>query len=96
MTINVAGGLTINPTGWLIEFAHQLNTNLPAYVDRELHPLQTSTPSYVNDITYFFRKLSLFDNLTDNIIIVTLDVTALYSSIPHSDGIRYWESYLSR
>ena len=35
----------------------------------------------------FLDKLSRFDNLPDHSILVTLDAIALYSSIPHCDGI---------
>ena len=41
-------------------------------------------------------KISRFDNLPANTILVTLDVTALYSSIPHSDGIGACKKHLDR
>ena len=34
-------------------------------------------PSYIKDTTDFLNKLSRFDNLPDNTILVTLDVTVL-------------------
>ena len=44
----------------------------------------------------FFNKLSRFNNLPDNAILVTLDVTALYSNIPHNDGIVACKKHLDR
>ena len=44
----------------------------------------------------FLNKLSCFDNLPDNTILVTLDVTALCSSIPHNDGNGACKKYLDR
>ena len=40
------------------------------------------------------NRLSRFDNLPDNTILVTLDVTALYFTIPHNDVIGYCKKYL--
>ena len=65
-------------------------------VDRELKPLLANIPSYIKDTTDFLSKLSRFDNLPDSAILVTLDVTALYSSIPHDDGIGVCKKYLDR
>ena len=42
------------------------------------------------------NKLSRFNNLPDNNILVTLDVTALYSNIPHNDGIGACKKHLDR
>ena len=41
-------------------------------------------------------KLSRFDNLPDNTILVTFDVTALYTSIPHNDGIGACKKHIDR
>ena len=53
----------------------------------------------VNEDIYMYIcvcKLSRFHNLPDNTILVTLDVTALYSSIPLNDGIGACKKYLDR
>ena len=63
---------------------------------RELQPLLASIPSYIKDTTDFFSKLSRFNNLPDNTILVTFDVTALYSNIPHNDGIGACKKHLDR
>ena len=60
---------------------------MSAFVDRELQPLLANIPSYIEEYTDFMNKLSRFNNIPDNTILVTLDVTALYSNIPHNDGI---------
>ena len=69
---------------------------MSAFVDRELLPLLANIPCYIKDTTDFLNKLIRFDNLPDNTILVTLDVTALYSSITHSDGIGACKKYLDR
>ena len=50
----------------------------------------------MKDTTDFLNKLIRFDKLPDNTILVTLDVTALYSNIPHYDGIDACKKYLDR
>ena len=42
----------------------------------------------------FLNKLSDFDDLPDNTILSTMDVTVLYSSILHSGCIRGFKTYL--
>ncbi len=48
--------------------------------------------SYIKDTTYFIRKLELFSNerrtQPDNeLILVTIDTTLLYTNIPNHEGI---------
>ena len=43
--------------------------------------------SYVKDTTDFVNKLIAIDNLPDNALPVSLDVTSLYTKIPHNEGI---------
>ena len=69
---------------------------MSAFVDRELQPLLANIPSYIKDTTDFLNKLSRFGDLPDNTILVKLDVTALYSSIPHNDGIGACKKFLDR
>ena len=52
--------------------------------------------SYIKHTTDSLNKIGRFDNLPDNTILVTLDVTALYSSIPHNDAIGACKKYLDR
>ena len=67
---------------------------MSAFVDRELQPLLANIPSYIKDTTDFLNKLCRFNNLPDNTILVTLDVTALYSNIPHNDRIGVCKKHL--
>ena len=84
--------------GWssLSTNADTYSVNVNAFVDRDLQPLLANIPSYIKDTTDFFNKQSRFNNLPDNTILVTLDVTALYSNIPHNDGIGACKKHLDR
>ena len=89
LNINPPGRPIVSGIGTLIEY-------VSAFVDREIQPLLANIASYIKYSTDFFNRLSRFDNLPDNTILVTLDVTALYSSIPHNDGIGACNEYLDR
>ena len=69
---------------------------MSAFVDRELQPLLANIPGNIKDTTDFLNKLSRFNNLPDNTILVTLDVTALCYNIPHNDGIGACKKHLDR
>ena len=100
-----------NPDNFIIE-AQRLNINSPgrpivsgigtlteyvsAFVDRELQPLLANIHSYIKDTTDFLSKLSRLNNLPDNTILVTFNVTALYSNIPHNDDIGSCKKHIDR
>ena len=57
------------------------------YVDYHLQPLVAKTPSYLKDTTDFLQKLSTLTDLPPGCILVTLDVSSLYTNIPHDEGM---------
>ena len=57
------------------------------FVDFHLHPLVETIPSYVKDTTHFLQKIDSMGTLPSNTILVTLDVSSLYTNIPHEEGI---------
>ena len=65
------------------------------FVDYHLQPLVSKLPSYVKDTNDFLNKLTLINNLPNNTLLVTLDVSSLYTNIPHNDGIYACYHYLN-
>ena len=57
------------------------------YVDFHLQPLVAKTPSYLKDTTDFLQKLAALPALPLGCILVTLDVSSLYTNIPHNEGM---------
>ena len=53
-------------------------------------------PSYVKDTTDFICKIKSVPNLSKNSLLITLDVTSLYTNIPHEDGIKACNYYLNQ
>ena len=65
-----------------------LTENMSAYVDKILQPFLQKIPSYIQDTTKFHNCISKIKYVPHNALIVSMDVKTLYSSIPHSDGIK--------
>ena len=57
------------------------------FVDYHINPLVSTLDSHIKDTTDFLNKLSNLGNLPNNAILVTLDVSSLYTNIPHNQGI---------
>ncbi|XP_053372926.1 uncharacterized protein LOC128546436 [Mercenaria mercenaria] len=57
------------------------------YIDNILKPHMEALPSYVKDSTDFIKKLGSMPNISPNAFLVTMDVSSLYTNIPHDDGI---------
>ena len=57
------------------------------FVSFHLNPLVQSLPSYVRNTTHLLNKLKDIDALPSNAILVTLDVSSLYTNIPTNEGI---------
>ena len=45
-------------------------------------------PPYIRDSKHFLQFLEYFPPLPENAILVTADVTSLYTNIPHEEGIK--------
>ena len=64
------------------------------FIDFHLRPFVENLPSHIKDTTDYLRKM---ENLAipENTTLVTVDVTSLYTNIPHDDGItacrKIWE-----
>lgn len=56
-------------------------------VDAALKPIAMNTPSYIKDTKDFLCLLKDIGRLEKDEIMMTLDVSSLYTSIPHKDGI---------
>ena len=67
---------------------------LSHFVDYHLQPLVHKLPSFVKDTNDFLNKLLIIGNLPANSLLVTLDVSSLYTNIPHKEGINACEHFL--
>lgn len=72
-----------------------LTSGLSQYIDRLLQKYVILLPSYLKDTTSIIQEFHSI-KWQDNYMWATLDVTALYSNIPHDLGIASIGSYLSK
>ena len=61
--------------------------HISEFVDFFLKPLVTKLASHIKGTTDFLNKLRNLPNLLGNTLLVTPDVSSLYTNIPHNDGI---------
>ncbi|XP_041453720.1 uncharacterized protein LOC121406912 [Lytechinus variegatus] len=60
--------------------------NISLFVDYHIKPLVSRAPSYIHDTPDFLRKLNdIKDQIPETAIIGTLDVSSLYTNIPHDE-----------
>ena len=71
-----------------------LTERMSHFVDYHLQPLVHELPSFVKDTKDFLNKRFTIGNLPANILLVTLDVSSLYTNIPHNEGINACEHFL--
>ena len=64
------------------------------FVDHHLQPLVHKLLSFVKDTNDFLNKLQTIGNLPANSLLVTLDVSSLYTNIPHNEGINACDYFL--
>ncbi|XP_060559766.1 uncharacterized protein LOC132719850 [Ruditapes philippinarum] len=79
--------LPLGYPGRLIVSACSSSTeNIAKYLDFILNPYMQTLPSYIKDTTDFINKVRNL-KLNKDTYIVTLDVSSLYTNIPHNEGI---------
>ena len=69
-----------NPGRPIISSNGHPTERISEFVDYHLKPLVQTLPSFIKDTTHFLLQ-------KDNAILVTLDVSSLYTNIPRSEGI---------
>lgn len=87
LNISPPGRPIISGVGTLIEY-------ISGYIDKIRTPLLPNIPSYIKDTTHFPNTIGQIDNLSQEMILVTLDVSALYTNIPHDEGVETYRTFL--
>ena len=79
----------------IVSACNSRTENISGFVDEILQPHVKNLDSYVKDTADFLRKLQNVPHVPKDAYLVTLDVTSLYSNIPHDDGIKACEHFLN-
>ena len=61
--------------------------HLSSYIIHFIQPLANNLPSYIIDTKHFLNLIEKHLSFPTNAFLVTVDVTSLYTNIPHDDGI---------
>jgi hypothetical protein len=83
-----------NPGRLIVSVNCHPTEKISEFIDFHLRPFVENLPSHIKDTTDYLKKM---ENLTipENTTLVTMDVTFLYTNIPHDDGIaacrKIWE-----
>ena len=76
-----------NPGRPIISSNGHPTERISEFVNYHLKPLVQNLPSFIKDTTHFLLQLQKLGPLPDNALLVTLDVSSLYTNIPHNEGI---------
>ena len=93
--VSLAKTFNIIPPGRpIVSGKGTLTEYISGFVDSILQSLMPHIPSYIQDSTDFLNKLATIKDIPNNSLLVTMDVTALYTNIPHEDGVRACSYFL--
>ena len=84
-----------NPGRLIVSSNGHPTERISQFVDYPLKSLVHKTASYIKDTTHFPNKLNQLGHLLSNAIIVTLNISSLYTNIPHNEGINACPHYLN-
>ena len=73
-----------NPGRPIVSSNSHPTERISQFVDYHLKPLLQTTQSFIKDTTHFLHKLEQLGQLPNNAFLVTLDVSSLYTNIPHN------------
>ena len=86
---------TGNPGRPIVSSNSHPSERISQFVDHHLKPLVHTTHSFIKDTTHFLNKLGHLGHLPENASLVTLDVSSLYTNIPHNEGIDACRHFLN-
>ena len=78
----------------IVSACDSLTDQLSNYVTHFIHSLVETLPSYIPDNKHFVQLLESLPPLPENTILVTADVTSLYTDIPHEEDIESVVHYM--
>ena len=66
---------------------NHVTEKISQFVDDQIRKYAMANPSYIKDTTDFIKKLKEVGPLAPGTLLCTMDVTSLYTNIPHYDGL---------
>lgn len=88
-------GVTPPPGRPIVSGCGSPTERISAFVDSHLQPLVKDLPSHIRDSSDFLQKLhEIAQPLPEGTILATVDVTSLYTNIPHTLGLAALDEFL--
>jgi hypothetical protein len=76
-----------NPPRPIISGCDSPTDNISKYLTKIFNPIAQAQDSYIKDTKHLLQIIDSFPPLPENAILVTADVSSLYTNIPHEEGI---------
>lgn len=86
----------IPPGRPIVSSNNSLTEPLSKYIDHHIRSLVTDLPSYIRDTGDLINQLSQLNVTDNNIILATMDVSSLYTNIPHQSGLMALQHFLDK
>ena len=89
---------TAPPPRPIVSGSGSMTENVSLFVQHHIHNLSKTHPSYLTDTPDFLRTIETINegpNLPCNAMLVSMDATALFDNIPHSEGLETMEEALN-
>ena len=77
----------------LVNSIGSITERLPEFLDENIKHLAKLVPSYIKDTTYFLTLLQDI-NIEDTDLLVTIDVSSLYTNIIHDEGLEAMKNWM--
>ena len=84
----------IPPERPIVSASGSITENLSHFVQHFVRDLATTHVSYLQDTPDLLRELDKLENIPDDAILLTIDVTALYTNIQKEDALKSMEKVL--
>lgn len=70
--------------------------SISKYIDLHIKELVCHLPSFVEDTTDFLNKMKSVESLQNVDLLCTMDVTSLYTNVPHAEGLDALRHFLNQ
>lgn len=80
----------------IVACTQSLTEPISKYIDLHIKDLIFHLPSYVKDTTDFLNKVESLPNLQKEDFLCTMDVTSLYTNVPHTEGLEALRHFLDQ
>lgn len=71
----------------IVSSINSVTQNISEFLSVCLQPLIPKLKSYIKDTNHFLKKTMKHGKINENTILISADITSLYTNIPHKEGI---------